>query len=46
MQASADFPELEVEARWERDGLRGRVLIQSGRIAERDIRRPGEDANA
>ena len=45
-QASADFPELEVEARWEHDGVRGRVVIQGGRVMERDIRKPGEDAHA
>ena len=46
MQASADFPELEVEARWEREGVIGRVLIQNGRVQERDIRKPGEGADA
>ena len=45
-QASADFPELEVEACWEQDGVRGRVLIQGGRVMERDIRKPGEESNA
>jgi hypothetical protein len=33
-QASADFPELRVEAEWERDGERGRAVIEYGRLAE------------
>ncbi|HZQ74296.1 MAG TPA: hypothetical protein VFB08_15365 [Burkholderiales bacterium] len=34
-QASADFPELRVEAHWERDGVAGRAVIESGRLVER-----------
>ena len=34
-QASADFPELRVEAEWERDGARGRAVIENGRLVER-----------
>ena len=30
--ASADYPELQVEAQWEHDGLRGRALIENGRL--------------
>lgn len=32
--ASADFPELRVEAEWERDGERGRAVIENGRLIE------------
>ena len=30
--ASADFPELRVEAEWERDGVRGRAVIENGQL--------------
>jgi len=32
--ASADFPELRVEAEWERDGERGRAVIENGQLVE------------
>ena len=32
--ASAEFPELRVEAEWERDGERGRAVIENGRLVE------------
>jgi hypothetical protein len=32
--ASADFPELRVEAEWEREGERGRAVIENGRLVE------------
>jgi hypothetical protein len=32
--ASADFPELRVEAHWQRDGERGRAVIENGRLVE------------
>jgi hypothetical protein len=32
--ASADFPELRVEAEWERDGVRGRAVIENGQLTE------------
>jgi len=32
--ASADFPELRVEAEWEHDGRRGRAVIENGRLME------------
>jgi hypothetical protein len=32
--ASADFPELRVEAQWQRDGERGRAVIENGRLVE------------
>ena len=34
-QASAEFPELRVEAEWQRDGARGRAVIENGRLVER-----------
>jgi hypothetical protein len=42
--ASADFPELRVEAEWERDGERGRAVIENGRLVESSAARR-EDAN-
>ena len=39
-QASAEFPELRVEARWEHDGTRGRAVIEGGKLVEREITRP------
>jgi hypothetical protein len=32
--ASADFPELRVEAEWQRDGERGRAVIENGQLVE------------
>src|SRR5512134_150881 len=40
--ASADFPELRVEAEWERDGERGRAVIESGRLVEQTASRVEE----
>jgi hypothetical protein len=37
--ASADFPELRVEAEWERDGERGRAVIENGRLMEQTAER-------
>ncbi|HSA90272.1 MAG TPA: hypothetical protein VLF42_10270 [Burkholderiales bacterium] len=37
--ASADFPELRVEAQWERDGERGRAVIENGRLVEQTASR-------
>ena len=34
-QASAEFPELRVEAQWTRDGIAGRAVIENGRLVER-----------
>lgn len=36
-QASADFPELRVEAQWDHEGVRGRVVFENGRLSERTI---------
>lgn len=32
--ASVDFPELQVEAEWEHDGVRGHALIENGRLVQ------------
>ena len=37
VEASADFPELRIEARWERDDSRGRAVIEAGKLVEREI---------
>jgi hypothetical protein len=34
--ASVDFPELQVEAEWEHDGVRGRALIENGRLVQQN----------
>ena len=33
-EASSEFPELQVEAEWEHDGVRGRAVIANGRLLE------------
>ena len=30
--ASGEFPELRVEAEWEHDGVRGRAVLENGRV--------------
>jgi hypothetical protein len=35
-EASGDFPELRVEAEWERDGVRGRAVIEAGRVIDEE----------
>ena len=37
VQASADFPELRVEASWEHGEVIGRAAIEAGKVIERDI---------
>jgi len=37
--ASADYPELRVEAEWERDGERGRAVIENGHLVEQTASR-------
>jgi hypothetical protein len=37
VEASGDFPELTVEAEWQRDKVRGRVIIQAGKLVDRLI---------
>jgi hypothetical protein len=39
VQASADFPELRVEAQWEQDALHGRAVIEMGKLVEREIKK-------
>jgi hypothetical protein len=39
--ASADFPELQVQAEWEHDGVRGRALIENGRLVQHTPRLAG-----
>jgi hypothetical protein len=39
--ASFDFPELRVEAEWERDGVRGRAVIESGKLVQDERGEPG-----
>jgi len=33
--ASAEFPELRIEAEWDKDGAKGGAAIQSGRLVDR-----------
>ena len=33
-QVSGDFPELRVEAEWDHDGVRGRAVIENGKLTE------------
>jgi hypothetical protein len=40
--ASADFPELRVEAEWQRDGERGRAVIENGQLVEQTAAKLGE----
>jgi hypothetical protein len=40
-QASADFPELQVEAEWEHDGVRGRAMIENGKLVQAPPEAPG-----
>ena len=35
-EASGEFPELRVEARWERDGVHGRAVIAGGRLIDEE----------
>ena len=35
-QASVDFPELRVEARWDRDGVPGRAVIENGQVVDEE----------
>ena len=40
--ASAEFPELRVEAEWERDGAHGRAVIENGQLLEQTAAGSGE----
>ena len=33
-EASGEFPELRVEAEWDHDGMRGRAVIENGRVVD------------
>lgn len=37
VEASADFPELRVEATWRTDKVRGHAIIEAGKLVERTI---------
>ena len=37
VQASGDFPELRVEAIWDKDDVHGRAVIEAGKLVEREI---------
>jgi hypothetical protein len=39
---SAEYPELQVEAEWDHDGVRGRALIESGRLVQEAPQLAGE----
>jgi hypothetical protein len=40
--ASSEYPELRVEVEWERDGVRGRAVIENGQLTEQESARPGD----
>jgi hypothetical protein len=40
-EASGVYPELRIEAEWERDGARGRAVIENGKIVEEEKTPPG-----
>ena len=35
-EASGEFPELRVEAEWQHDGVRGRAVIENGRVTRQE----------
>jgi hypothetical protein len=39
VEASANFPELRVEAEWDKDDLHGRAVIEGGKLVEREIQK-------
>lgn len=41
--ASAEFPELRVEAQWDHDGVHGRAVIENGRVVEDDRGAPQQE---
>jgi len=43
-EASENFPELRVEAEWEHDGVRGRAVIENGRLIEEERAAPDDAA--
>ena len=42
--ASGDFPELRVEAEWEHDGVRGRAVLENGRVVQETAAQGGSAA--
>jgi hypothetical protein len=40
--ASMDFPELQLEAEWDHDGVRGRAVIENGRVVQHTPQLGGE----
>jgi len=40
-EVSENFPELRVEAEWDHDGVRGRAVIENGRLVEEERGAPG-----
>lgn len=45
-EASGEFPELRVEAEWDHDGVRGRAVIENGRVVQEEsaeLAAPGID---
>jgi len=42
--ASGDFPELRVEAEWEHDGVRGRAVLENGRVVQETAAQAGPAA--
>jgi hypothetical protein len=44
--ASSDFPELRVEAEWERDGVRGRAVIENGQVVDERTEEPAGEGIA
>ncbi len=45
-EASGEFPELRVEAEWDHDGVRGRAVIENGRVIQdesAELAAPGVD---
>lgn len=39
-EASGEFPELRIEAEWDHDGVRGRAVIENGRVTKEEQPRP------
>jgi hypothetical protein len=37
VEASGEFAELRIEAEWQHDKVRGRVVIEAGKLVERSI---------
>jgi hypothetical protein len=44
VEVSGEFPELRVEATWETDAVRGRAVIEYGKLVEREIEKKEKGA--